>query len=150
MSGAFSSLKSWAMSINWSDVGKNLISSIANGLLGAGPLLLSAGAKVFGALGDFLSGFFGGGGGGGSTKPKGFTGGSGDTGATGTGGWKTVPPGYNDDSFMVGMKSGEEYAVKTKNDNSSFGGSGTVNYFNPQIKIFSNKQDSRQILRGLV
>lgn len=145
-SGAVSSLKSWFSSINWSEVGTNIIKSIANGLLGALPILLSAGANVFGALGDFLSGFFGG-----STTttttPDNPSSGSNHR-ATGTNGWKSVPPGYNDDSFMVGMKSGEEYAVKTKNDSSSFGGTGTVNYFHPTITIISGRPDPKKAIKG--
>lgn len=58
---AVDNLKSWFASIDWASVGRNLVANIANGLIGALPLLLSAGRNLFSALGDFLGGFFSGG-----------------------------------------------------------------------------------------
>ena len=44
--------------------------------------------------------------------------------ATGSGGWQTVPQGYPNDSFLVGLSSGEKYNVR--NQAQSGGGSGGV------------------------
>lgn len=36
--------------------------------------------------------------------------------ASGTGGWKTVPPGYDNDNYPIFMQSGEQYAVIPKGE----------------------------------
>jgi hypothetical protein len=48
--------------------------------------------------------------------------------AEGTDGWLTVPAGYNNDSYMVGLTSGEQYAV-IPNDRSKDGGAGGANNY---------------------
>ena len=45
--------------------------------------------------------------------------------ATGTDGWMTVPPGYPNDTYRVGLTSGERYNVSTPDQTPS----GANNYF---------------------
>jgi hypothetical protein len=47
-----------------------------------------------------------------------------DRGAVGTGGWKTVPPGYPNDSYTVAVTSGETYAVMTRSQSMGASGGG--------------------------
>jgi hypothetical protein len=46
--------------------------------------------------------------------------------AEGTGGWKTVPPGYNNDTYMVGLTSGEKFNVVPQGEQTDMG---STNYF---------------------
>ena len=148
VSAGVQTVRNYLSNINWGDLGRNLIQSIATGMLGALPLLLGAAGNLLSALRDFFSGFFGGGGGGGvpylPPPPP-----DSPTHASGTNGWLTVPPGYPGDSYTVRMESGEKYAVAKKGD-SLPGGSGTVNYFHPQITIVTGRADPRKSLKGLV
>ena len=146
LSSAVASLQSWWGSINWADLGRNLIIKIRDGMLGALPLLLSGASNILSALGSFFSGFFGGGGNVPYLPPPPP---DSPTHANGTNGWLTVPPGYPGDSYTARMTSGEQYAVVKKGD-SLPGGSGTVNYFHPQITIVTGKVDPRKSLKGLV
>ncbi len=69
--------------------------------------------------------------------------------AEGTDGWKTVPPGYPNDSYPVMVQSGEQFAVIPAGGVASpisaggFGGGGTAMYitYAPQMS-FGNEQDS--------
>lgn len=52
--------------------------------------------------------------------------------ATGTDGWLTVPPGYPNDSYTVGLTSGEKYSVVNSGNSNGGGGSGgnvTINVY---------------------
>jgi hypothetical protein len=44
--------------------------------------------------------------------------------ATGTDGWKTVPSGYPNDTYRVGLTSGEQYSVMTRSQSMGAGGGG--------------------------
>jgi hypothetical protein len=59
------------------------------------------------------------------------------TGAAGSAGWQTVPPGYPNDSFPLWIQSGEKYQVIPNGMNPSGGGSGTVNNESKVINIYN-------------
>jgi len=73
--------------------------------------------------------------------------------ATGTGGWRTVPPGYNNDNYLVGLTSGEIFNVKNKSQQSGMGGGGSNrtanNYYNAHITVYQGKTDAARNMRGL-
>jgi hypothetical protein len=83
---------------------------------------------VINILGNGASGSIGaqvGGGTFGGTSTSGSGGGGTSSGndelrATGSGGyWETVPPGFSNDSFRVGLTSGEKFSVKTQSESNS-------------------------------
>lgn len=146
--GAANSLMSWWNGIDWGALGRNLIQRIAQAIVGAIPTLIAAGTQAFNALKNILSGFFNGGGGG-STPPS-LPPGTPIPYAQGSNGWQTVPAGYNSDNYLLGVSSGEEYAVVPRGGQRPGGGSGTVNYFNPQITVITGKPDPKKSLKGFV
>ena len=143
---AVQGIKNYFSSINWGEVGTNMITAIANGIANAGPMLIQAGMNVFGALGDFLSGFFGGG----STTP-GVPDNVGHPGRAFGGNVSRGRP------YMVG-EVGPELFVPSGNgtiipNNKLGNGSGTktVNNYHPQITIYAgNKSNPRDTMRGLI
>ncbi|MBA4420275.1 MAG: hypothetical protein C0391_03935 [Anaerolinea sp.] len=71
--------------------------------------------------------------------------------ASGTGGYKTVPPGYSNDTYYVPMKSGEEYDVKNANDPKKGGGDTIINVYNygRQEFIARNEQSLSSMMKEM-
>lgn len=74
--------------------------------------------------------------------------------ASGTGGWRTVPSGFNNDNYLIGLQSGEQFAVLTPSQARSGAGGGgstrtSTNYYNAHITIFTGKANQRNLVRGL-
>jgi hypothetical protein len=131
-------------------LGGRIISSIIQGLNNTKNNLLS---YLRGIIEGLVSGIFGGG----------FSHGTvpGDidynpdewTGASGSNGWLTVPQGFPNDNYHIGLTSGEKFAVVAPGQRmpTSGGGNSVTNYYNAHIVINQRKgTEPRQVLRGLV
>ncbi len=158
ISGLISTLTSLWRSINWTSVGTTIMNQVWTGIRNVIPNILSAISTFISTIVDMLSGFLdgvnmgspivGGTTGTGNSNNNGGVGG-GTPYAQGTGKWLTVPSGYEDDSFMIRMKTDEQYYVAKPGEALPSGGGGTNNYYNPLITIVNNKPDPRLALKGL-
>ena len=61
--------------------------------------------------------------------------------ATGTNGWLTVPPGYPNDSYTVGLTSGERYNVTRAGQDKGEGGGRGMVFNNYGTLVFEREQD---------
>ena len=128
-------------------LGGKIITNIIQGLNNAKASLLN---YLKGIITGLVQGLFSGGTGGGTRDPnadpgKGY--------ATGTGGWRTVPAGFNNDNYLIGLTSGEQFNVKTPSQQRSAGGgsSRTSNsYYNAHITIYTGRANQSNAMRGLI
>lgn len=105
---------------DWEGAGKAFVEGIMRGIENSwGQLLDLVGNLAENAMDAFTGVFNIGGGGSNSASNNGNNGNNNNNGgvssnATGSHGWRTVPPGFNNDNFNVGLMSGERYMVIPK------------------------------------
>jgi len=133
---------------DWGEVGMNIIRGIADGITAGVSWIVNAAQSAAQAAIDAAKGFLGIADGAANVPERtrarqGY--------ASGTGGWLTVPSGFSNDTYPVGLSSGEQYAVIPAGQSVSPAGAGTEALFGVLInELRANRFDSKQISRDIV